>query len=310
MPDASQPQTKRIELSLGPCLFNWSVDRLKDFYRQIAANSPVDRVCLGEVVCGKRMPFTDAIWPDIIEQLTAAGKQVIFSTLAQPASKRERTLLQQQAGMDLDIEINDMSMVPACAGRTFSVGPFINVYNEGTLAFLAGKGAQSWCPPAELPLTAICKAAAAVPTMEVELLAFGRLPLALSSRCYHARTHGLHKDSCQFICGRDPDGMNVATMDGKDFLAVNGIQTLSHTCQVVDLDSDQLASAGIRRLRLSPHTTDMVAVSRAFRDHLDGAVDTVTFRNTLDKLSLPGKASDGYLMGEAGWKAVKVALPA
>jgi collagenase-like PrtC family protease len=31
-------------------------------------------------------------------------------------------------------------------------------------------------------------------TVEVQI--FGRLPLALSARCYHARAHGRTKDSC------------------------------------------------------------------------------------------------------------------
>src|SRR5690606_35782502 len=100
---------------------------------------------------------------------------------------------------------------------------------------------------------------------EIELFAFGRLPLALSGRCYHARHHGLHKDSCRFVCDRDPDGMEVRTLDGDGFLAVNGIQTLSHAVQVCDAAPDELAAAGVKALRLSPHSCDMVAVACAFR---------------------------------------------
>ena len=40
-------------LTLGPVLFNWSPDRLRDFYARIADEAEVDRVHLGEVVCGK-----------------------------------------------------------------------------------------------------------------------------------------------------------------------------------------------------------------------------------------------------------------
>mgnify|MGYP000529376250 CR=1 FL=1 len=47
--------------------------------------------------------------------------------------------------------------------------------------------------------------------------AYGRLPLALSGRCYHARAQGLHKDSCQLVCDRDPDGLAVRTLEGQDF---------------------------------------------------------------------------------------------
>ena len=43
-----------IEIALGPLLFNWSADRIADFYAAIADESEIDRVYLGEVVCGKR----------------------------------------------------------------------------------------------------------------------------------------------------------------------------------------------------------------------------------------------------------------
>lgn len=56
-------------LTLGPVLFNWSPDRLRDFYARIADEAEVDRVHLGEVVCGKRQPFTDGLWPELIERL-------------------------------------------------------------------------------------------------------------------------------------------------------------------------------------------------------------------------------------------------
>ncbi|MDB4273646.1 U32 family peptidase, partial [bacterium] len=80
----------RISLTLGPVFFHWPVDRLLDFYRRMADEAPVDRVHVGETVCGKRMPFTDAAWPDIVDRLERGGKEVVFSTLAAPATVRER----------------------------------------------------------------------------------------------------------------------------------------------------------------------------------------------------------------------------
>ncbi|MES0811099.1 U32 family peptidase [Roseibium sp. SCPC15] len=300
--------SSQIELALGPCLFNWSAEQLLDFYKRIADEAEVERVYLGEVVCGKRMPFTDKVWPEAIEVLTAAGKDVVLSTLAQPVNKRERDILSQQAAYDMAIEINDMSMVPARGGEDFAVGPFLNVYNESSLAFLAGRGAVTWCPPVELPLSAISKMSALVPDVEVELFAFGRLPLALSSRCYHARAHGLRKDSCQFVCDQDPDGMDVATLDGQRFLAANGIQTMSDACHFSGLTSGHLSALGIKRLRLSPHTLDMVEVSRVFRRYLDSEIGLEEFEARLGELKLPGPLCNAYLSGEAGWK--KTAIPA
>lgn len=290
----------KIALTLGPVLFNWSAERLRDFYGRIAEDSPFDRVHLGEVVCGKRMPFSDPVWPDLVETLEAAGKEVVLSTLALPSTTRERkSALETCAGERL-VEINDVTALPARAGRPFVVGPFVNVYNEGTARFLAGRGATTICLPPELPLASVRTVASACPGIDIEVFAFGRLPLALSSRCYHARIHGLHKDSCQFVCDRDPDGLAVDTLDGQRFLAANGIQTLSHGVHVYCPSHSEAARSGVRRLRLSPHAVDMLKVGRLYRAVLDEAVAPAEALRRLRTYELPGELVDGYARGEAG----------
>ena len=47
----------RIELTLGPLLFNWPADQVRDFYARMADEPALERVYLGEVVCGKRAPL-------------------------------------------------------------------------------------------------------------------------------------------------------------------------------------------------------------------------------------------------------------
>ncbi|MGO9486562.1 MAG: U32 family peptidase, partial [Rhodomicrobium sp.] len=104
---------RNIGLTLGPVLFNWDADRLRAFYKGIAENSAFDRVHLCEVVCGKRTPFTDAVWPDVIERLEAAGKEVVLSTLALPASPRERKTVAELCRSESLVEINDVTALPA-----------------------------------------------------------------------------------------------------------------------------------------------------------------------------------------------------
>ena len=47
----------RLELTLGPLFFHWSAAEIGDFYARIADEAPLDRVYVGEVVCGKRAPL-------------------------------------------------------------------------------------------------------------------------------------------------------------------------------------------------------------------------------------------------------------
>ena len=252
-------------LTLGPVLFNWRPEALRDFYCRIADEADIDTVCVGEVVCSKRWPFFAPFVPEVIERLAAAGKEVVLSSLALIMTEREleqaRDLAATEGWM---VEANDISVAAMLAGRPFAVGPMVNVYNEGTLACLEGMGATRVCLPAELPAAVIATLADAAKA-EIEVQAFGRLPLAISARCYAARARNLSKDGCQYVCADDPDGMEVDTLDDAPFLAVNGTQTMS--CHHMDLLGDLagLAAAGVRRFRLWPHTVDMVAVAALFR---------------------------------------------
>lgn len=268
---AEMERTGRI--TLGPVLFNWPADMWRDFYLRIADEAPVNTVYIGEIVCAKRAPFYAEVLPEVLERLSAAGKQVVLSTPILVTTERERqTVRDLVADSEARIEANDLGCLPLLAGRSHSIGPFINVYNEGTLAWLAGRGADTVCLPGELTRPAIAalatEATARQVTLEVQV--FGRLPLAISARCYHARAHGLHKDGCQYVCNRDPDGLDVTTLDDESFLAINGTQTLSYAYASLATELVDLRQIGVTGFRLSPHALDMVEVVRLFRDGLDG----------------------------------------
>lgn len=293
-----------ITLTLGPTFFHWPPDRLRDFYYCIADEAPVERVHVGEVVCGKRMPFSDPVWPEIIERLERADKEVVLSTLAMPTLPRERRAIEELCADGRLVEINDVTALPARAGQPFVAGPFLNIYNEATARFFIRRGARAICPPVELSLATIGAIATACPDAAFEVFAFGRLPLALSGRCYHARLHGLHKDSCQFTCEQDADGLVVETLDEQAFLAMNGVQTLSAQVQAVLSPPAELTTRGIARLRLSPHACDMVAVAQIYRALASGEIAPQEALVRLGGLDLPGTLVDGYARGAAGALAV------
>ena len=118
----------------------------------------------------------------------------------------------------------------ACAGGRITSAP----------SSTSTTSARWRCSPATARATSACRrkcrrppsralrAEAAKLGVSIEVQVFGRVGLALSARCYHARAHGRTKDSCQFVCNEDPDGMTLRTLEDKPFLTVNGIQTMSH----------------------------------------------------------------------------------
>ena len=293
----------RTSLTLGPVLFNWQPERWRDFYFQMADEAPVDTVYVGEIVCSKRAPFYAEHIPTVIERLAAAGKEVVLSTPALVTTERERNAVRaliEEA--DYRLEANDIGALATLAGKPHDIGPLVNVYNEATLAWMAGNGATRICLPPELTREALRALAgeAAKQSVALEVMVFGRLPLAISARCYHARAHGLHKDGCQFVCNQDDDGMRVDTLDGEAFLAVNGTQTLSYTYNALLSELSELSAMGINRFRLSPHSMDMVAVARLYRALLDGTLSAAEARARLAEMVGTAPLSNGFYQGREG----------
>ena len=297
--------TAKTRLTLGPVLFNWSPEVWRDFYFRIADEAPVDSVIIGEVVCSKRAPFFAEHIPTVIERLQTAGREVVLASPILVTQDRERQAVRElvaSADGTFLIEANDMGCLAQLADRPHWVGPFVNVYNEATLAWMARRGAVSISLNGELTKAAVVALGrAAVPlgvTLEVQV--FGRLPLAISARCYHARARGLHKDNCRYVCAEDADGLAVTTLDGEEFLAVNGTQTLSHSSVGLVAEVAELQAAGISRLRLSPQTCDMVAVARLFRELADGAVEAGAARARLAELAGSFRLSNGFYHDREG----------
>ncbi len=297
-------------LTLGPIAYHWSAERRRDFYARIADEAPVDEVYLGEVICSKRAPFQEADLPEIIDRLERAGKKVILSSLAEVMLKRERKATEDLAAMETpEIEINNAAGLFARGQRPHRIGPFMNAYNEATIAWMAGQSATHICLPAEMPAPAIAVAARAARDLGlgVEVQVFGRASLAVSARCYHARAHGRTKDNCQFVCEADPDGMPLRTRDDRPILRVNGIQTQSES--YVDLlpETARLVADGVTHLRLMPQAADMVAVARVFRDRLDGKASADDADARLAGLVGQVGLSNGFYHGAAGYRRIAAA---
>lgn len=300
------------ELTLGPILFHWPADKKRDFYFQIADESPVDTVYIGEVICSKRSPFFESYYEEIAERLQKSGKKVVFSSLAEVMIPRERKMTEGLCSVEtcnIEIEANDSAALYHLRGTPHRIGSFLNVYNEDTMEFLVSKGAKHFTLPPELPSSVLKilaqKARALDVTIEVQV--YGRVGLALSARCYHARSHNRVKDNCQFVCEQDPDGMTLNTINGTPFLSINGIQTLSYHCLSLLNELDDMKKMGIQAFRISPHNHDMVKTSSLYRDVLDKTISPKEALVKLKKTGLQIPFSNGFYHGTDGYRWIKSA---
>lgn len=300
------------KLTLGPIMYHWSADTRRDFYARIADEAPLDEVYLGEVICSKRAPFHESGLPEIIERLERGGKKVVLSSLAEVMLKRERKATEELAAVEsCETEINNAAGLFSRGQRPHRIGPFMNAYNEATIAWMAGHGATHVCLPTELPAQSIAVAAHVARSlgMGVEVQVFGRASLAVSARCYHARAHGRTKDNCQFVCELDADGMALRTVDDQPILRVNGIQTQSESYVFLLAEMAQLAADGVSHLRLMPQAVNMVAVSQTFRDVLDGVTALEEAEASLRDLCQSAPFSNGFYYARAGYKLIAAASP-
>lgn len=288
-------------LSMGPVFFLWDGPKWRDFYFRIADEAPVNHVTIGEIVCSKRFHFIDPYIEAAIERLQRAGKSVSLGSLALVMLEREAKHVHQCVETaKLPVEANDLSALGLLSGKPHAVGPLVNVYNGATAKVLAQRGAQSICLPPELPLSSIREIVGAAPEVAFEIFTFGRVPLAISARCAHARSKGHIKDNCQFVCGEEPDGLPVKTLDSQPFLALNGVQTLSHTCQTLIEDLPELQAAGVSRFRLSPQDCDMVAVAHIHDEVLREKLTPEDGSARLREIYPAIPFSNGFLHGDIG----------
>ncbi|ODT15028.1 MAG: U32 family peptidase [Kaistia sp. SCN 65-12] len=291
---------KRLALTLGPVLYLWDPATWRDFYYRVADEAEIDVVVVGEVVCSKRQHFHEALIDTVIERLMAAGKTVRRASLALVTLDRELQYSHRLAAQHLDVEVSELSAHAAMKGRPHTIGPLVNVYNPATARVLAIRGARSICLPPELPLGSVAAIIKGAPDVDFEVFSFGRVPLAISARCAHARVKGNTKDNCKFVCGEDPDGLVVDTLDGQHFLALNGVQTMSSTVQCLVTDVPALRRAGVSSLRLSPQVCDMVKVARVFRAVIDQRQDPAEGFHHLRELVDGPELSNGFLHGLPG----------
>jgi len=297
-----------MKLSLGPLLYYWSKDDTLAFYERIAG-TPVEIVYLGETICSKRNLLHTDDWLALAERLTAAGKEVVLSTMALLEAESELKRLRRICGNGrFLVEANDMGAVQLMTGKPFVAGHSVNIYNGRTLELLARGGLKRWVLPLELSSETLADMQRLRPTgVETEVFAYGRLPLAYSARCFTARAHNLAKDDCQYRCLDYPDGLTLSAQDNTRFLALNGIQTQSaHTFNLLP-ELGRMEELGVDVVRISPQSLKTESVIEIFHAALHGEMTPEEGSARLQRL-MPVGSCDGYWFGKAGMAATEAAV--
>ena len=262
-----------MRLTLGPLQYFWPRDRILAFYAQ-AASWPLDVIYLGETVCSKRRELSTGDWLALAAELADQGFEVVLSSLALLEAESELATLSRLVDNGrFRVEANDMSAVQLLRqrGLPFIGGPTLNVYNHVALQLLCEDGLERLVLGVEQGRAAIEEFRATGMTLpELELVGWGRLPLAFSARCFTARALDLAKDGCGFRCIDYPDGLPLETREGEPFLTVNGVQVQSSGHCDLGPEVTELDRAGIDLLRLYPQAEGMAEIVSRFRAAVDG----------------------------------------
>ena len=296
----------KARISLGPLLYFWDRDTIFTFYDRVA-QSEVDIVYLGEVVCAKRRVLKPDDWLTLANSLEKAGKEVVLSTLALIEAGSDLSQVKRVCeNGQFRVEANDFAAISLLESTTsFVAGPHINTYNAGRLQQGAACGAMRWVMPLEMDSDSLVALQQTRPKgMETEIFIFGRLPLAFSARCFTARAHNRGKDDCEFICKNHEDGMLLSTREQQPFLILNGIQVQSAlTCNLIDR-LPQLQNLGVDVVRISPQAHGTMKIVKQVYDVIAGKTEPASAAMALEDF-IPVGSCDGYWNSQPGMDTLK-----
>lgn len=266
-----------MKYALGSVLYYWQKSTLEAFYEK-AKQCDADIIYLGETVCSKRRETKPQDWINLAKEVAKSGKQVVLSTLAllqAPSELKEITKLVDNG--EFLIEAHDFGVINMLYERNlpFVAGHGLNCYNAYALRLLYKQGMIRWCMPVELSrewlsnLLNQCETLDIRNKFEVEVLAYGHLPLAYSARCFTARSENRSKDDCETCCQKYPQGREVLSQENQQVFVLNGIQTQSGYCY--NLGNDQTSMADlVDIIRLSPESDAIFDTLQQFRQNEEG----------------------------------------
>jgi collagenase-like PrtC family protease len=269
-----------MKISIAPLPLNYSLPTLRQFYEEVASSSFIDRVCIGEVFCPKRL-FSLQSYLEFKEVLEQAGKEVVFSTYALPT--REEDFVQVLPFIEATdvIEVNNLGFLAflkkQAPYKKFLVGSTCSLYNINDFEIArdwGSKGAVSHFDLLEETVETLLNKN----ILPLEVPIYGRFPLAFSWCCYTARFFGKKREDCELVCRTKTD-LSLKNLEDEAAFVVNG--NLIESGQTICLfkQGKKLAKLGASHGRLYAGPGEAARVAELFSNYL---ADKVTLKKSME----------------------------
>lgn len=300
---------KNMKISIGPAPFNWGKTRLIDFYCNEIAPIGVDSVYIGNTICHKRNVLHRDDYRIIIDKLKEKGAKVYYSTLALCTTAEEFDFVKDIYDLFDGIEVNMIGFLNLLKESKFKIqdkdiilGPYLNIYNWRSAAYLTKFNPRKLVAPFELSLDSIAEIAQKS-HIPVEITAWGNISTALSWRCYTARAVNRSRENCGMICYEYPEGMTLKSVENEELFKIDGLQVLSSKTHCLLEDIPLLKEAGISSIRIYPQMQNTTEIINAFSQSLENSLDAASGMQQLAPYA-PGGFCNGWLWEKAGWEYV------
>jgi collagenase-like PrtC family protease len=241
-----------MRISLGPAPLNWGEKKLFDFY-ETAITGKVDIFYLGEVICCERLRKFKNLLLNLARMIKDSNKKLYISSYALVTKLEDHQDIKELLQIADGIELNCFSYLDIDFRGDLIAGPFLNIYNSPSIEFLSKLGFKRVVLPYELSLESI-KDIAYKSNLEIEAFVSGRLPLAISRRCYTLRAVGKDESRCKMTCLQYPEGLALETLDGTKLFRVNGKEVSSYEIHSSKDRIKEIEDAGVSILRIMPQT--------------------------------------------------------
>ncbi|HEB10306.1 MAG TPA: hypothetical protein ENI06_03725 [Spirochaetales bacterium] len=298
-----------MKISLGPVPLNWGKEKLLSFYGHVA-DSKVSNVYLGEVTCPKRESSIDDLMP-IIDMLREKGKKVYISSYALTFDGLERGNIEALLEASDGLEINNLAFLSIKTEKELVAGPFLNVYNWRAARYLSRFGIKKVVIPWEVGRKSI-EDIVEKSDLNIEVVAHGHLPVALSRECYTVRSlsslevscqeAGISRSNCDKECFQHPEGFFLKAISGELVFKINGPQVFSAKVHCLIEHMDYLKRLKVESIRIeSQLEEDIDEVINIYREVLDNRLNEKKAGGRLKALC-SDDLCNGFFLGKPGWE--------